>query len=336
MTNPLTTTTRPPDRTGPDVAFLNLALGGTARLATETFEALYQADGRPFAKHVVYIDTEPADAPHADTVLPIGLGPDDIDAIKADPSAVGPVAEAMVRRYPQYLKPESIRNGSRTVRFNSQLAVEYHLDRLIHGIARCVRDLKRTAGIRLIVPVLFSSTGGGAGSALVVLLGWLFAHRHFRALITEGLSPHTVDVPVAVVTEPFSYAIRHRPKHANKIIANAFAFRIETALLDAADAFQYVMHLGLANDGGAVLDTPEEISRALGTSAYLLCREWAYVKARAVDTVDSAKNADRYRGLDVPERRLPPADHPAYASTSSPPRPRHRIPLTNGSLAHED
>jgi hypothetical protein len=312
--------------------FLLIGAGGTAREALETYGRFYENDGAPFPQRTVYIDTEPAPCRDADAIIPIGLQPGDIEAIKSDPELFGEIATIMVERYPQYLKAESIRNGSRTVRFNSQLAVEYHQDRIAQALNKCVRDLMRSAGIRQIVPVFFSSTGGGAGSALVVLLAWLFAQPRFRARITEGLDPHTLDVPLAVVTEPFAYAIRHRAKHANKILANACAFRIEAASLDHVNAFQYVFTLGLANDGGAVLDSPEEITRALGTAVYLLAREWDYFKGRAVDTIDSAKDGDRYLGVDVPEWRLPPTVRPPYAANVTPRKPRHRIPLTNGSI----
>ncbi len=195
--------------------------------------------------------------------------------------------------------------------------------------------MKRAAGVGTILPIFFASTGGGAGSALTVIFGKLFARSDFRARITEGFSPHTLDIPVALVTEPFSYALRHGDKHANRIMANALAFRIETALLEAEDAFQYIMHQGLANDAGAVLDTPDEFCRALGTSVYMLCREWAYFKARAVDTVDTAKIADRYHGLDIPEYHIPVEKHPTFASAVRSRRLYRGITLANG-VAHHD
>jgi hypothetical protein len=316
----------------PSVAFLVLPLGGTGREAVGVFESLYQADGRPFKKCTVYADTEPGTVDGVDAKLDLGLDADQVAVIKADPAAVGPVAQTMVEHYPQFLQPESIKNGSRTLRVNTQLAVEIHLDAIITQLNRSIRETVRNAPVQSILPLFLSSTGGGAGSALVLLLGLLFANRKFRDLITEGLSPHLLDTPVAVVTEPFAYALLHKPKHAAKILANAFAFRIETALVEAQNCFQYVFHQGLANDGGTVLDRQEEIAKVLGTGAYEVCRNWSFLKARFVDTVDTNKITDRYRGMDVPEERLPHIPRPAYAAKVIPRRIYQRIqavPLYN-------
>jgi hypothetical protein len=164
---------------------------------------------------------------------------------------------------------------------------------------------------------LFSSTGGGAGSALVILLARLLASPAYRARITRGLSPNLLDTPLAVVTEPWALAWRNGERHADKILANAYAFRVESALLESRQAFQYVFHQGLANEGGAVLDSEEQVSKTLGTAVFNLCAHWSYLKARWVDSIDSAKVTDRYLGRDVPECRLPKAQHPPYAADVS-------------------
>lgn len=305
-------------------AMLLMGLGGSARAAFPTIDCMYQADGKPFPMRSVYADTEPGMISAADVKLDLGLTPDDVAALKADPGIFGPMAELMFENYPQFLQPESIRNGSRTIRLNTQLAVEVRLDRILETLHQAIRDLVRLGNVSQVLPVFFASTGGGAGSALVVLMGILFANRDFRALITNGLSPNLLDTPVAVVTEPFAYALKHRPKHAAKILANAFAFRIETALIESDNCFQYIFSQGLANDGGAVLDSEDEIAKALGTGVYQLLSNWPYIKARFVDTVDSGKHTDRFLGCDAPENRLA-VEQPVYASRVRERKLRHRI-----------
>ena len=47
---------------------------------------------------------------------------------------------------------------------------------------------------------------------------------------------------------------------ATMVLANAFAYRVESAVLEAQGALKYAYHIGLANSAGVVLDTPEEIA----------------------------------------------------------------------------
>ncbi|MGE3779538.1 MAG: hypothetical protein AB7F89_20280, partial [Pirellulaceae bacterium] len=196
--------TRHESPASPRPAILLFGKGGTARHAFPILYDLYRADGKPFPMRSIYVDTEPGTIPEVDVKLDLGLTPDDVAALTADPGLIGPMAELMYANYPQFLQPESIRNGSRTIRLNTQLAVEYHLDRIQRVLHQVIRDLVRHGGVNQILPVFFGSTGGGAGSALIVLWGLLFADRDFRANITSGLSPNLLDVPVAVVTEPFA------------------------------------------------------------------------------------------------------------------------------------
>jgi hypothetical protein len=303
-------------QTQPGTAFLLIAAGGMGRAALEKFGSLYEgaADQAPFHKFTLYADTEPGTVPAADAKLDLGLTADHVHALKANPAAFGPVAELMVQHYPHWLHPDDIKNGSRTLRLNTQLAMDFHAVRVAHRLSACLRLTARRAPGCSIVPILFSSTGGGAGSALVILLALRLADPAFRARITRGLNPNLLDTPLAVVTEPWALALQNGEVHADKILANALAFRAESALVEARQAFQYVFHQGLANEGGTVLDTPDQVSKALGTAVFNLCANWAYLKARWVDTTDSAKITDRYLGTDVPEHYLPKECHPPYAA----------------------
>jgi hypothetical protein len=289
------------------------------RAALERFGSLYEgvAARSPFPKFALYVDTEPGTVPAADAKLDLGLTADHVHALKANPAAFGPIAGLMVQHYSHWLVPDDIKNGSRTLRLNTQLAVEFHAKRIARRLARCLRVTVRRAPRCPIVPILFSSTGGGAGSALVILLAMHLADPAFRARIAKGLNRNLLDTPLAVVTEPWALADQNGEVHADKILANAMAFRAESALLEASHAFQYVFHQGLANDGGTVLDTPEQASKALGTAVFNLCANWSYLKPRWVDTTDSAKIIDRYQGTDVPEYHLPEEYHPPYAADVS-------------------
>lgn len=310
-------------------AFAFLLCGGCGRDSGRTIDQLYKSDGRPFPASCLYIDTEPGTVPWAEK-LDIGLLPSDLEAIMADPQLFGPVVEAVCRHYPQFLTHDAICNGSRTMRVITHLCVEYRLDRIRERLYASIRKLFRESGCATIQPVFVGSTGGGAGSALMVLLAILFAEPAFRSLISSGLSPYLLNLPVAVVAEPFAFAIKHKLKHQSKILANAYAFRVETALPAVQKCFQYVFSQGLANDGGAVLDTDVEISKSLGTCVYQLARHWPYAKARFVDTVDTAKTTDRYHGHDIPELRLDAGLRPPFASQVTAQRRLYRIHTVKG------
>lgn len=315
-------------------AFLVVSCGGTARIATETFATFHQVDGSPFYKHVSYLDTEPVECQFADSNLCIGIRADEVDAIVADPSLHGELSLLMVKHYSDLLAKESIKNGSRTIRLLTQLAFEIHVMDIIRHFNRVIRDLIRSSGANRILPIFCSSTGGGAGSALTVLLCKLFANPDARVLMTRALNPEVLDVPIVAAVEPFAYAIKNNLKHADRILANAFAYRIETAILEREQAFQYAFHLGLANEGGAVFDTQDDICKGLGTLVYQLARSWADIKALFVNDIDTAKVRDRYAGIDVPEYRLPAELRPDYASATGKRRVRHRISLWNGKKHH--
>jgi len=117
--------------------------------------------------------------------------------------------------------------------------------------------------------------------------------------LTEGLPPGTLRTPISFVVEPFAYTEKHQPVHADKILGNAFAFRVESDLIERQKGFKYVFHLGLANESGTVLDQPADIAKVLGTSVYQFQRHWPDIKPRTVDTVDSHAIDARYTGDDV-------------------------------------
>lgn len=285
-------------------AFLVIAMGGTGRAALRTFMDRYAKDGSPFPLLTIAADTEPITDDAARAKIELALTDDDLTALNGDPKSFGPIAQLMTSKYDWCLDRDASGNGSRTTRIYTQLAMEVHRHRVLRTLYQSIRDLYRGNDIDSILPVFLCSTGGGAGSALMILFALLFADAKCRARMTEGLSPYLLDKPFGIVTEPFAFAIKHLPNHAAKILANAYAFRIESAQIERRNCFQYLMSQGMANEGGAMLDTEREIASSLGTVAFQMCRNWGYYKARAVDTLDGGKNTDRFRGSNLPELQL--------------------------------
>jgi len=311
--------------------FMPIGCGGTGLESLQTYANAYRRDHHPFPMFSVLVDTEEADPPFVDDVVPIGIETERLEAIIADPAAYGPVTEAVVEHYLHYLGDEAaIDYGSGTLRFLTQMCAEVHLSEIVQKLKDAVLSLKKM-GARTIVPVLISSTGGGAGSALVTIFGKLFSDPYFIKWVTTGLNRHILKKPVAFVSEPFALAALHSKTQANRILGNAYAFRVETAYLEARHAFQLMFHQSPANDDGTVLDSPDEIYKGLGLAAYQFCRNMHYIKARFADTVENAKLFSRYLGHDVPEAFVPKDSQPSFASEL---RPRSHYPFI--SLANGD
>ena len=263
------------------------------------------------------IDTDPLVEDFFDRSILIALDGDKVGALKADPETFGPVAQAIVAHYDPFLNPEDVRNGARMIRALTQLCFVYHRENILRQLREAILDLRRGNDFEVIIPVLLSSSGGGTGGALQILLAQSLQDASFFSRLTEGLPPTWLLTPFAFVVEPFAYAMRHLTPYADKVLANAYAFRMESALLEGQSAFKDIYHLGLASAHGTVLDSPEEIAKVLGTSVYLFERHWAQIKARLVNTHPGAE--DRYAGRDVPEIVLRDFARPSANGHSSPP-----------------
>ncbi len=285
-------------------AFLCLFGGGTGLAASGYASQLRDIDrpSSPFC--FVHVDTDPVTETHVDHSILIPLGEHNAEVLLTDPASFGPVAETIVSHYPELLNPEDIGDGSRTTRLLTQLAFVFHESQVSRQLREAIIDLLHAGDFDYILPVIAASTGGGAGSALVVLLAQALAPGTFRNRLLEGLPDGILRTPIAIVVEPYAYASRHPDAHAAKIYANACGARIETAMLERQRALKYVLHIGLANAAGVVLDSPQEIARVLGTITYQFCRSWLDIKRRLVDTVDIHAHRGHYRGNDIPENYL--------------------------------
>ncbi len=205
-------------------------------------------------------------------------------------------------------------NGARTIRLLTQLAFAYHYESILRGLRNSILDLYHQGGIGGIIPVLISSSGGGTGSALQILFPQALNDPWFASRLTEGLPSGVLQTPILFLVEPFAYALRNQTMHADKILANSYGFRMESVLLEAMHAYKYCFHLGLANEDGAVLDSPEEIAKVLGTSVYQFERHWPQIKGRVVDTADTHALTARYTGYDIPEHVIHRANGVPIAS----------------------
>lgn len=286
-------------------AFMNILLGGTGREAGRHLSDLHRADRSPFPMTIVHIDTEPQTASFVEWPMQISLDRK-IQIMKASPQKFGEVTSTIVEHYAKFLNSEDITNGSRTIRLLTQLAFAYYCEQILRQLHNAILHLYHGGGIDGIIPVLISSSGGGTGSALQILLPQAMRDPWFKSRLTEGLAADCLQTPILFVVEPFAYALRSQTMHADRVLGNSYAFRTESVLLEDIHAFKYCFHLGLTNDDGAVLDSPEEIAKVLGTSVYQFERHWPQIKGRLVDTVDTHAITGTYTGDDIPEKVIGP------------------------------
>lgn len=282
------------------IAFLNLGLGGIGLRAFHSYHRHHDADGQLIPQILVHIDTDPNSANYVDLACPIALDAGKLRALQADPGRFGESVSTILETYANLLSPEDVQNGSRTTRVLTQLAFCFHQQKIVMTLRTAVQQLVKHHKIDCVVPFLVSSSGGGAGSALQILLVRKFQQPSFRNLITEGLSEDLLQRPIGVVAEPFAYAMRHASTHHSKILANAFAYRIESEALERQAMAQYFYHLGFSNQHGVILSDPEQIAWVVGTSVYEYQRNWDEFGARCTDPKASGLT-QRYSGRDIPE-----------------------------------
>lgn len=305
-----------------DVGFLTLFAGGIGLSAGGIYRQRYEADGRPFPMVAVSIDTDPVTADYIDETIHFGLDGRKLDALKADPARFGVAAEAICAHLGDYLTAEDASNGSRTIRGLTQAAFSFHEKRIAIGLRKAIHRLVDSHRVKTIIPIIVGSSGGGTGSALQVLLPFKLRERAFREQVLQGCESSLLQPPICFVSDPYALAQVHDSAHGAKILANAFAFRIESAALEKVHGTKYVIHIGFANSKGTVLSQPSLIARVLGTSVYEWQRGWPEIKNRLVDTADvNALSDTGYVGRDLPENRL--------ASQLAAPAPS-ATPSTNG------
>lgn len=291
-------------QTQQDIGFLNILCGGVGLSSGDNYSERYVADGKPFPQVIAAIDTDPQTAAYVDQSIHIGFDGPKLDAVKSDPMRFGPETTVICQRFGEYLNSEDAMNGSRTIRCLTQIAFAFHEIDIELGLRAAIHQLVHEHRVKAIIPVIVSSTGGGTGSALQILLLRKFQQPRFRHKLSQGFGNELLQTPISFVCDPYALAQSHPSNHAAKILANAFAFRIESEAIERQRGSKYVIHVGFANTKGTVLSDPQLISRVLGTSVYEFQQCWPEIKPRLVDRTDVAALGKGYLGHDTPEERI--------------------------------
>lgn len=286
------------------IGFLNIYIGGVGTEAGNHLHRLHAADASPYQVVSVHIDTDPSTRSVADFSISLKITAQDVAAMRGNPDRFSPAAAPIIRELADLLRPGDIQNGARTVRAITQLSWIFHRPRIIRQFREAVDRLKRSRRVKHILLFMFSSSGGGTGSAGQILMMKEFSDPAFVEQLLLGYDATDVFLPgMSLVVEPFSYARTVQAHQARKIVANAYAFRLESDwILRLARPVNFILHLGYSNHSGTVLSDPRLMGRVLGTSGYEIQRNWPELKARWVDGADSIAMRTFYSGQDGPER----------------------------------
>jgi len=207
--------------------------------------------------------------------------------------------------------------GARTSRIITQAAFELYQQRIGESLRTAVHALLKLGRFERIQPVIVASSGGGTGSAALILITDFFGPTKKNKRMLLGLQPDLVDKPVAFLLDPYAHAIQQQNDVSpDWILANCYATRVELAERDKQGlGYQYVFHMGLANASGAVFPNIEEACEINGVLAWEWMANYVEFKRRAVDQLDHFAESCRYRGDDLPELIFPPEELPPYAHT---------------------
>lgn len=292
------------------IGFLNLPVGGIGGRAYEHFLRCYTADRAPFHQVGAFMDGDPATTTPAEITIRITLTGQDVEALRANAKHFGPAAESILRSLAPYLSPSDVAYGARTTRPLTQLAFCFHRHRIIRQLRSAI-DMLSIQGVTTIIPCLISSSGGGTGSALQILMMRELASDAFRRDVLMGLPNSLLDAALSYVVDPYSYARGKSDTHANRILGNAFAFRRESdELLRRHHAAAWIHHIGYSNTTGTVLADPDQMAATLGLAVYNTQRIWPTYKARLVDDPDQQAMFTKYGG-DSPEDFFGPLGPPS-------------------------
>jgi hypothetical protein len=303
---------------GSSPAFLLLAAGGAGKDSARSAVRHHEAAGRPFALYTLAIDTDPSGFDAFDSAINIAPTREAVSAILSNPHRHGPACQALFRHHPHLLERESLGRGARTHRPLTQAAFEIHEETLTEGFRAAIHALLRQEHGDRIQPVFVGSLGGGTGSAVAVLGLDFFVDGPRRDRMLLGLPPDLLAKPIAFAIDPYAHALQQTNEVApDRILANIYATRMELAEYEKrGKGFQYVFHLGLGNDAGAVFSTIEQVCHANGLLVWSWMANYGYFKSRAVDGLDFEKVSCRYCGDDVPEAFFPAHERPPYAENA--------------------
>jgi hypothetical protein len=289
--------------------FLEIWVGGVGNRGGAEVDRHHRTDGRPYPRQTISLDTDPethtspGSGAHHDVT--IDLDERKLAVLTASPERFGPNVRAITEQLAADLDPDELEHGSRTKRAITQLAVAFHLETIMVTLRAALDQLRRQPGVKNVIPLIISSSGGGAGSALQVLLAFYLANPLFRDRLLLGIDRSILKRTIQVIVEPYSYARTNAGKQERKILANAYAFRKESDWLLEQKAVQWAFHIGFSNNYGAVLADPRTMSRVLGNCVYEVQRNWGMLKGRIVDR----EFGKGYAGGDTPETVLRQRGH---------------------------
>jgi len=296
-------------------SFLLIGLGGAGKKSVLSAKKQHQDAGNPFSIHTVGLDTDTTDFQDFDSTINIAPTREAVSAMVENPGRYGPACRAIVENHPDLLALETLGHGARTSRLITQAAFELYDVGILKKMQRAIHSLLRKGQSQYIQPVLFTSFGGGTGSAGIILLQNIFTNLSMKSRMTLGLQSGLMNRSIAFVIDAYAHALQqHNDVTLNWILANIYAARTELAELGKVGrGFQYVFHLGLGNDAGAVFSTIEQVCEVNGLLAWEWMANYMLFKSRAVDGLDFYKERCRYSGNDIPEALVSAEHIPEYA-----------------------
>ena len=261
------------------------------------FERNAKFDGYAFPVVNALLDTDPKSFQTAACDFPISLPvtPEIVDVVNGNAPRFGVDIGKILKNEARMLASGDIRNGMRTTRCLSQIVWSYYSTYISDQLRDACDRLLQT-GVTSILPVISSSTGGGAGSAFSVLLLQFLSNPDFTANMLLGLPPQLMLAPLMFAVDPFAYARQKKGMQRKKILANAYACRLETdELIKQGVRCQYIFHIGYANEHGTTIRNSHEMGQVLGNSIYSIERNYADLKRDWVDGPDDAAATDNAR-----------------------------------------
>ena len=166
----------------------------------------------------------------------------------------------------------------------TQASALFYRVAILDAIKKAIKRLLRSYAPQTIVPFLYSSSGGGTGSALQVIIPMLLKKLVSQQRVLLGLNKDVLERPISMVVEPFSYAEKSAIDHSDAILANAFAYRTESEGLLQQSIIQTVFHINYSNDEAVVLGNANLAARVMAESIVELQRSYSSYKDRWVDS----------------------------------------------------
>ncbi len=266
-------------------AFLNIACGGVGRLATIERRKREQAIGVDIPEQTIILDTAPIEDTN-ELHLQLPLNEMIVNLLSGNRNRFGKSTSRILRALEtgHRLETDQIQHGARTIRSITQLAMLYYRTRLLDVIEVGIERLLRKYAPKTIVPFIYSSSGGGSGSGLQIGVPDDLSRTISRQRILTGLSKGILERPISMVVEPISYSKKAAVDHGDAILANSYAFRIESEALLQQSKIQTVFHIGYSNSEAIVLKEAKLAARVMAETIVELQRSYNDFKDRWVDS----------------------------------------------------